>query len=200
MPSTDLVQRLLASEVRYLAVDPDGLMSADASLDAPALLPGSFNPLHHGHELLATAAAEQLGRDVTFELSVVNVDKPPLEVDEVLRRIEQFRYRWQVALTRAPTFVEKARLFPGAAFVLGWDTAVRLFVPRYYGGESAMRAALAEMRDLGCRFLVGGRALDGEFKTLADIAVPRGVTGMMEAIPEARFRADISSTQLRHET
>jgi hypothetical protein len=194
-----LVRALLASEVRYVIVERDGAMAAEAHLEAPALLPGSFNPLHHGHEQLASVAGEQLGREVSFELSVMNVDKPPLEADEVLRRIEQFRGRWRVALTRAPTFIEKARGFPGAVFVVGWDTAVRLFVPRYYGGEAEMQTALEEMRELGCRFLVAGRALGGEFRTLEDVDVPSEFAAMMESIPASRFRVDLSSTQLRGE-
>mgnify|MGYP003488302690 CR=1 FL=1 len=101
-------------------------------------------------------------------------------------------------LTRAPRFVEKARLFPGNAFVIGWDTAVRLVHQRYYDdSEAAMHAALEEMRDLGVRFLVAGRAQDGAFLTLADAEVPPRFASMFEGIPESRFRADISSSELR---
>jgi phosphopantetheine adenylyltransferase len=40
-------------------------------------LPGSFNPLHHGHEQLLEAAASVAGPEVegAFELSVGNADK-----------------------------------------------------------------------------------------------------------------------------
>ena len=129
---------------------------------------------------------------------MVNVDKPPLEAAEVLRRLSQFAGKARVVLTRAETFQKKARLFPGATFVIGWDTAVRLVDPRYYGGEdSAMLAALAEMWVAGCHFLVAGREQDGVFRTLADVAVPQGVRFLFEGIPESGFRADISSTELR---
>ncbi len=195
-----LVRRLLTpadAEVRLLLVEPDGTARADANLGAPLLLPGSFNPLHEGHELLARAAEAQTGGEVTFEISVVNVDKPSLTEDEVLRRTEQFRGWGRVALTRAPTFIEKGRLFPGSVFVLGWDTAVRLVEPRYYGGDAAMQTAFEELRALGCRFLVAGRALDGTFRTLMDIEVPEEFVAMFEAIPESTFRADVSSTERR---
>jgi hypothetical protein len=100
-------------------------------------------------------------------------------------------------LTRAPRFVEKARAMPGSVFVLGWDTFVRVLDARYYGDAEAMRAALFEMRELECRFLVGGRVQAGTFRTLSPEDVPGQFASMFEAIPESRFRLDISSTELR---
>src|SRR5215218_2679474 len=69
-----------------------------------AVLPGSFNPLHHGHTGLAAVAAARLGVPVAFELSVANVDKPDLDAVEVERRVAQFRDAGPVWVTRAPTF------------------------------------------------------------------------------------------------
>lgn len=181
----------------WLLVSRDGQFAADARLERPVLLPGSFNPLHHGHELLAGTASTATGRPTVLEISVVNVDKPPLGVDEVLRRVVQFRDRWEVVLTRAPTFLAKGRLFPGATFVVGWDTAVRLVEPRYYGGPEAMSEALEELRGLGCRFIVGGRLVDGAFRTLDEVPMDTRWQDLFEAIPEELFRADVSSTALR---
>ena len=123
------------------------------------MLAGSFDPLHDGHEGLAAAAARLLGQPVTFELSMTNVDKPVLSLAEVQRRLGQFAGRYDIVVTRATRFSEKARLFPGCAFVIGWDTAVRLVAPRYYEGDvSRMVRALEEIRGLGCRFMVAGRS------------------------------------------
>lgn len=193
------IDRLIAAQdgPPFILVERDGGAHEGYGLEAPLLLPGSFNPLHHGHEQLAAAAAELHGRETILEISVVNVDKPPLSGDEVRRRLAQFHRRWRVVLSRAPTFVEKGRLFPGATFVLGWDTAVRIVEPRYYGGEAAMWAALGELGDLGCRFLVGGRTIEGRFRTLDEIAMDERLRGLFEAIPESRFRADVSSTDIR---
>ena len=188
---------------RWVVRGPDGEMEAEGDVP-PLLLPGSFNPLHIGHwEMMAAAARATLrqaqGAGGAFELSVTNVDKPPLEKGEIERRLSQFGPEDTVVLTRAETFQKKAALFPRSVFVLGWDTAVRLVAPRYYGGETAMLMALAEMMAGGAKFLVAGRADGGVFRTLADVDVPAGFAPIFSEIPEVEFRRDISSTELRGE-
>ena len=163
-----------------------------------ALLPGSFSPVHQGHRGLASAAGKLLETEVGFELSVTNVDKPALEETEILKRLSQFTGGETVVLTRAETFYKKARLFPGRTFVVGWDTAVRLVAPRYYGDDrEAMLAALAEMWAGGTKFLVAGREDQGTFKTLTDVPVPQGFEPLFRDLLESKFREDISSTELR---
>jgi hypothetical protein len=166
---------------------------------APALLPGSFDPVHEGHWELARRAGEILGRPVAFELSVTNVDKPPLTVEGTRRRLGQFAGRADVWLTRAPRFIDKAGLFPGAAFVIGADTALRLVSPRYYNSDTAsVSQALQALRGQQCHFLVAGRTdAAGRFVTVADIDVPAGFDDLFQAIPEQAFRVDVSSSQLR---
>ena len=174
---------------------PDGI--ARAGPPPVAVLPGSFNPLHAGHRQLAAVAGRRLGGEVHFELSVANVDKPELPADEAARRVGQFAGLAPVWVTRAATFAEKADLFPGAVFVLGFDTAVRLIDPRYYGHDPARRdVALRTLRDRGCRVLVGGRVAGGAFRVW-DAAGAGEFGELFEAIPEADFRLDVSSTELR---
>ena len=187
-----------AGTISCLCVDA---MVACADAPPPAvLLPGSFNPAHAGHFGLAMAASRLTGVPAGFELSVVNVDKPPLGAAEVRRRMQQFLGQFPLWLTRAPTFVEKARLFPRAAFVVGLDTAERILAPRYYQeSEARMLEALAEMGTSGCRFLVAGRAEQEKFRTLADLALPEVCRALFMPIPESDFRLDVSSTSLRQQ-
>ena len=193
----DPVRDLLECAVPCVVVDTDG--SASAGPPYPrALLPGSFYPLHGGHEALARVASAILGTEVVFELSTANVDKPPLAYADVSRRLRQFEGRARVVLTRAATFAEKARVLPGSTFVIGCDTAMRLFDPKYYGGSApAMNAALDELRSSGCRFLVAGRVEDDRFRSLDDVGVPPGFEDMLTGIPESAFRRDVSSTEIR---
>ena len=177
---------------------PDGQLKPRAPLPS-AVMPGSFNPRHDGHTRLAQTAAEILGTPIHFELSVLNVDKPALTAAEVRRRLDQFAGRATVELTRAPTFLEKSRIFPNVTFVIGADTAERLVAARYYGNsEAQMHAALEEMAARGARFLVAARRdAAGRVHSLADAAVPARFAGLFTQIPESRFRVDISSTELR---
>jgi hypothetical protein len=103
-----------------------------------------------------------------------------------------------VLLTRAATFVEKARLMPGCLFIVGADTLIRIADPRYYGGDRAQRdAAIVELADLGCRFLVFGRPLDGSFLALAELNLPAGLRALCDDVSESEFRANVSSSELR---
>ena len=184
---------------RWLVAHRDGQVEPEGTVEAGTpLLPGSFNPFHHGHEQLARVAGRLLAREVSYELAVVNVDKPPLSGNEVRRRLAQFEDTATVVLTRAPRFVEKARLFTGSSFVIGWDTAVRLVDARYYeDSEQRMTVALEEMRAAGVRFIVAGRTHEDEFRTLEDAHLPPDFASMFEGIPESLFRADVSSSELR---
>jgi hypothetical protein len=227
------------------------------------VLPGSFNPLHDGHVALAAAAvaavAARAGSGgasgagaapacapplLVYELSVRNVDKPPLGDAEVARRAAQFFSSLPsllggtaaggggvgggsvaraeggglLLLTAHPRFAEKAALLPGAAWVVGWDTAARMLCPRYYeGGEVGMGAALGAMLAGGARVLVGGRlasaaplpegwealqdeACAGAFLSLGKHLLPRTpplLRPLFEELPESAFRRDVSSRELR---
>ncbi len=191
----DAIDRLLAGAHPRVTALPDGQLSL-AAPPPPVVLPGSFNPLHHGHETLAQVVQDMRQLPVAYEISVTNVDKPPLAAEVVRGRVAQFAWKAPVELTAAPTFLEKSRLFPGAAFVIGVDTAERLVAPRYYGhDEDRMHGALDTMGRAGHEFLVAARAADGGLRTLRDVTLPGRYADLFREIPG--FRVDVSSTELR---
>lgn len=165
-----------------------------------ALFPGAFHPLHEAHRKMAGIAEQLLGVEVAFEISILNVDKPPLDFLEIDDRTRQFSADQNVWLSRAPNFTEKAKLFPGATFVVGADTIERIGQVRYYGGQpAALEAAIEQIAAKGCRFLVFARALEGRSSTLAELQLPDSLARLCEAVPESTFRVDVSSTQLRRQ-
>lgn len=172
---------------------------ADALALPQAIFSGAFNPLHDGHRAMARFASQHLGRAVDFELSIENVDKPPLDFHEMASRARQFADVGRLWLTRAPTFLAKARLFPGAIFLVGADTVLRIAVAKYYATTAARDAAIDEIRRLGCRFLVFGRVTHGQFQSLADLDLPPQLAAICDPVPESAFRADISSSEIRRQ-
>jgi hypothetical protein len=184
----DVLEQLMTGEIPYYLMGCDGLP------EKAILMPGSFNPLHRGHEGLLSVAETVSGRKGVLELSIANVDKPPLSSAEVERRFLEVEGRYPMVLTCAPTFIEKAALFPGAWFAMGYDTAIRLLSPAYHDDVLGM---LARFRTMGTRFVVAGRLHEGTFMGLEEIGIPSGFEELFVPIPEDLFREDVSSTGLR---
>lgn len=175
----------------------DSLAEATADHDGRLLFPGAFNPLHDGHRQMLTIAEAVTGMQGAYELSVANVDKPFLDYREIEQRLSQFdRPVW---LTRLPTFIEKARQFPDATFVVGLDTLVRIAEPRYYGSPAMRDEALKELAEYGASYIVFGRTLNGRFLVLDDLLdeLPALLVERSTGIPRDRFDNPASSTGIR---
>lgn len=154
------------------------------------MMPGSFNPVHQGHFNLLKAAEKMTGLHGIFELSCANVDKPAIEEADALRRVAAIR-DVPVALTHTPRFIQKAAHFPKTTFVVGFDTAIRFI--KDYSSEGWKK-----FQALETRFLVAGRQYNGVFQTLENLELPEGFEALFEAVPESKFREDVSSTRLRN--
>lgn len=164
------------------------------------ICPGSFNPFHDGHMRMIKDAEKRMGFEVDLEISVQNVDKPMVDLGSMydrLKSIESFpRRTW---LTKAPTFLEKAKLFPCSTFVVGSDTIQRIADPKYYNYEGEVDSVIWELRQLGIRFLVYPRIVDG---SVLDI---RSLTNFPPRLMDLLIFADdysptdFSSRQMRKE-
>ncbi|XP_022993383.1 uncharacterized protein LOC111489421 isoform X2 [Cucurbita maxima] len=193
------LEQLISGEVCF-KVYPFLRETFTTDAERKVILSGSFNPLHDGHvKLLEVATGICGGGYPCFELSAVNADKPPLSVSQIKDRVEQFKKVGKsVIISNQPYFYKKAELFPGSAFVIGADTAVRLIDPKYYDGDyKKMLEILLRIKNTGATFLVGGRNINGVFKVLEDVEIPQELRDMFISIPADKFRMDISSTQIR---
>lgn len=162
------------------------------------IFPGAFNPLHAGHRRMAELAAEILGRPVEFEISIENVDKPPLDFTEMKVRLVHFAAGQTVWFTRAPTFQRKAALFPQTTFIVGTDTIRRIADPHYYAGDPrAAASAIESLSQNGARFLVFGRVTGERFESLSGLDLPAELRRLCQEVPVEQFRQDISSTRVR---
>lgn len=221
-PLRDAASRVLRNEEPCVLVVPtkSGWQVVPYTYLPPksVIVPGSFNPPHFGHVELAKAALKATESNVAwFELSIVNADKPSLDVETVADRLSRFLLlkdlpqQWGVVLTNAALFSHKVSLLQpkqvtrGASssepltFVVGTDTLVRILDPKYYDNDR--EKMLRTISSMPCHFVVGGR-LDQkrsspEFLTGEDFIpqLPADLQGMFTLLKD--FRVDVSSTELR---
>jgi len=160
---------------------------------------GSFDPCHKNHIQMAEQAFNKLGKKVHFEVSLTNVDKPPIDLISLQERLDSLRkYKHEVffggvLLTVAPLFVQKVNLFENATFIIGADTANRLFKTRYYRNEEDMRDMLEHFRNRNTHFLVFQRKG-------VDIELEPEILDICEVIPLDDYLDNgTSSTSIRKE-
>lgn len=180
---------------RLLEVEPGKHCIGDHG--GQLLLPGSFNPIHKGHRRMLAVAESLTGLHGAYELALVNADKPAVDFISLKDRLAAIDDK-PVWITNTPTYAGKAALFPGSTFAIGVDTLSRVGELRFYQDSPAKLAeALALFTDLDIRFVVFGRTFEGDFLTLSSLDLPEGLIARCTEVPEADFRDDISSTELR---
>ncbi|WP_091932216.1 nucleotidyl transferase family protein [Methanolobus profundi] len=124
------------------------------------VLSGSFNPFHKNHFEMIRIASERINGPVDLEISLANVDKPPIDHISLDSRVSSImenydgRYMGNIYLTNAPLFADKAILFPGSVFIIGMDTLNRLFNIKYYRKDENTDELIEHFREYGIRFMV----------------------------------------------
>jgi hypothetical protein len=177
---------------------PGSSREASSALDPRRLilLPGSFDPCHEGHVMIADAVEGQCGGRVVFSITADPVHKPSLRVVDLLDRVASIRLasrreRPIVLTERDPLFIDKARQFPGAGIALGADALLRMLDPSWGPSVGEM---LGVFRELGTRFYVVGRVVGGRWTTVHDLPIPGAFADLFESV---EGRHDVSSTERR---
>jgi len=129
---------------------PNGISQAGQRL---GVFSGSFNPPTVAHVRMCEHAQRQLGlHEILLLLAIVNVDKTQFDFSlqeraEMMLAVAQERSDWSVALCSHGRFVEKAKAVAEAYpegtevwFIVGHDTLVRIFEPRFYSDMPMHRA------------------------------------------------------------
>ncbi|KAK8913007.1 putative nicotinamide mononucleotide adenylyltransferase [Metarhizium anisopliae] len=146
---------------RVLSTVPPRTETPPPPPDSLIVLDSSFNPPTRAHAAMASSAVRQAGprARLVLLLAVTNADKAPapapLEVrlgmmEALARELAVPPVQVDVAVTTRPYFHDKAAAMQGArgygraeqVFLCGFDTVVRIFEPRYYGGSGGMGRAL----------------------------------------------------------
>ena len=163
------------------------------------IFPGTFQPFHEGHLSIQKIAEDKTGELATFEISICNVEKTLLSYYEIEKTLGQFKAEKNWVLTNAPTFVEKAAIFKESTFVMGMDTLIRLFDPKFYENDQVMRSRLNVFIENNIRFLIFGRQVGSQFMTLNDFLIPKEFKDRFIGITEKEFREDVSSSAINRE-
>ena len=161
------------------------------------LMPGSFDPFHEGHAMLADAVERQVGRRVVYTLTADPVHKPRLRAVDLLDRVASVRRQRDAAramlLTEGdPLFIDKARQFPGAGY------RGRRRRAGAHAGSRVGAAHPARCWRSCARWARGstspGDMIGGRWTTLDDVPIPVAFSDLFTAIDG---RHDVSSSELR---
>lgn len=186
--------------------------ATDITATETIFYPGAFNPPHEGHFKGSQAALQCLLQQaltpglvsyrlpkLVFSTTVDPPHKAALTVTEMLQRVAQLRGHNFLLTEGDPLYLDKAKRWPGAKFILGADALDRMMDP-VWGVEPSY--LLDQFKRFNTKFLVLGRLVDGCYMSYADIK-RKHASVMMEtreggsifnAVP---FRLDLSSSELR---
>jgi nicotinic acid mononucleotide adenylyltransferase/nicotinamide mononucleotide (NMN) deamidase PncC len=180
----------------------------DINSKCSVIYPGAFNPPHPGHFQGSEAAMKQSYfntvleaqsrpesitvsnlsfRELIFSTTVNPVHKPALTAAEMLQRASMMKGYNFLLTEDDPLYLDKARKFPGAHFIMGADALKRTLDPNW--GVNSLDLA-RELIALESKFLVLGRLVDDKYQTCDSV---------LEEHIDTLYRADYNQDAIEHD-
>ena len=187
------------------------------------VMDSSYNPPTRAHVQLCLSAISQHTKldidTLVMLLATKNADKQQSTIDDYVNRMELMKtvaldelsidgVETLIAATSASLFRDKAQLLKQYLgkddcqlyFVLGYDTAIRLFDMKYYPESKCIQEALLSLFSTGVHLLIAARSHDSHLmeQFMRDVIYSNAewssLVHLIEMPPEY---VDISSTRVR---
>lgn len=126
-------------------------------------------------------------RELIFSTTVNPVHKPALTAAEMLQRASMMKGYNFLLTEDDPLYLDKARKFPGAHFIMGADALKRTLDPNW--GVNSLDLA-RELIALESKFLVLGRLVDDKYQTCDSV---------LEEHIDTLYRADYNQDAIEHD-
>ncbi|MEM7782668.1 MAG: hypothetical protein AAF623_04885, partial [Planctomycetota bacterium] len=158
----------------------------------------SFNPISPAHRQMAMMATEKTQLPLWFEISIQNVEKPPIQFPSLINRLSEDFGGHGILISNAPTFELKLELYRPLHFVVGADTLLRINDLRFYDDAKHFRDVIQKLSDSQANFIVFERRMNGERLRLRN-AIQPALDELCQFIPIENFDMPISSTEIRRQ-
>lgn len=171
--------------------------------DGRCIIPGRFNPLHHGHLAVAHYIEDKLNRKTLFEIPLnypkfSGPNNRSLTLSSNLQSIiNQFKLMSRnVVLTDTIAFAAKSNLFPGSVFAIGPEVMAKITDPvHYFNSIKELIRHIGIIKDNECKFLVFPRT---EEQAYFGVKIPKIIKDITTYVEDFR-PIEISSSSIRAE-
>lgn len=132
-------------------------VSVNPGLDNLLIYPGSFNPYHAAHAVIAAKAQEKIKKPLVYEICVNNVDKSHIDIFDLYERCSSLKLNIgsnnHILISNRALFKDKLYPAKNCTAVVGMDTMLRIADLKYYQNWD-FQDFIASLKDNNNRFLV----------------------------------------------